>query len=950
MNLISNVHLVGLLSLSIVTLLGLSPSDAEEKLSFNKHIRPIFINKCTKCHGGVKADGDLSLIYRAQALGKGRSGNTLIVPGKPEESELFQRIITDDIDDKMPLQTGPHAEEPLNSEQIATIKKWIEQGAEWEEHWAYLPPTISPPQQLKNQTWQRTGIDPYALAVIEKNNLTPTAEAPKSQWLRRASLDITGLPPTLAELDAFEKDSSPQAYEKVVDRLLASPRYGERWAAMWMDLARYADSQGYEKDKGRTIWPYRDYLIDAFNKDKPYDLFLQEQLAGDLFPDASAEHLIASAFHRNSQTNTEGGTNDEEFRVVSVIDRISTTWTVTQGFTFSCVQCHDHPYEPIPHENFYQFMAFFNSTEDHDLDSDEPHFIHADQPAQREPAAALYRQIKQLKLTLNQPGKDLMRTLPATDWKLPAYSSMRSSHGKLENKKNILTHSGQTAIHTSHFLNTKAENFTAIRVTIHPDNDDPKKFPFKGSVLSQLIAQKITPDGKAHDIPLSYVFANDPIGFYDPQHTLRPNSQGIGGYPKLHKKREAIIITKTPVTFKPGEHLRLTLHQKASVTGNQPAHLRHYQLHFSNSPAWHQLLNAPAHRQNLAAYNQAQKNYTAIKGTKIPIMQQLKPEAARTTRMFLRGDWQSKGEVMKPAVPTVLNPDNLSGNNRLEMANWISSPTNPLTARVFTNRIFSELFGRGIVETLGDFGSTGLAPTNQPLLDYLAVTFQTQHKWSLKALLKELTLSATYRQDHSTTAERVATDPRNYLLARGPRTRLSAEMIRDNALSVAGLLSAKMHGPSVMPPQPDGIWAGGYGGGKWVTAKGEDRYRRGLYTYWRRTVPYPSSITFDASSREVCLPQRIATNTPLHALTTLNDPVYYEASQGLAKRMKTHDPDLKKQLTYGYQLTTQQSPTPLAMEQLTTLHQKLLSQSNDKDTTMALIANAILNLDAALTK
>ncbi len=446
-----------------ILLLSHSVTDAAEttgesskpvKISFNHDIRPIFIGKCTKCHGGVKADGDLSLLYREEALGTGKSGKKIIVPGKPEESELYRRITTDDLDDKMPLQKGVHAEAPLKAEQIALIKQWIEEGAHWEDHWAYLSPKINPAPtpSAKHKGWSRTGIDPYVLAFIEKNKLSPTAEAPKAQWIRRASLDITGLPPTLEELDAFEKDNSPEAYEKVVDRLLASPRYGERWAGMWMDLARYADSQGYEKDKGRTIWPFRDYLIDAFNKDKPYDLFLREQLAGDLFPNATAEHLIASAFHRNSQTNTEGGTNDEEFRVVSVIDRISTTWTVMQGFTFGCVQCHAHPYEPIPHENFYQFMDFFNSTEDHDIDSDEPHFIHANQVAQREQAATLYRQIKQLKLILNQPGKDLIQKLPKKDWKLPSYISKKSSHGKLESINNIITHSGQTAIRTNRRL------------------------------------------------------------------------------------------------------------------------------------------------------------------------------------------------------------------------------------------------------------------------------------------------------------------------------------------------------------------------------------------------------------------------------------------------------------------------------------------------------------------
>ncbi|MGB1936138.1 MAG: PSD1 and planctomycete cytochrome C domain-containing protein [Akkermansiaceae bacterium] len=933
------------------TLLGTAAAPAADNtISFNEHIRPIFIAKCTKCHGGVKADGDLSLLYREEALGKGKSGKTIIVPGKPEESELYRRIITDDIDDKMPLQTGDHAEEPLNPEQIALIKKWIEQGAEWEEHWAYLKPEIAPKPELKQGDWPRTGIDPYVLARIEQNGLTPTPEAPKAQWLRRASLDLTGLPPSLPELNAFEQDKSPDAYEKVVERLLASPHYGERWAAMWMDLARYADSQGYEKDNGRTIWPYRDYLINAFNQDKPYNQFLIEQIAGDLLPNPTAEHLTASAFHRNSQTNTEGGTNDEEFRVTAVVDRVNTTWSALQGFTFGCVQCHSHPYEPIPHENYYQFMAFFNSTQDHDLDSDYPHFKYADNPDQRDSAAKLFQRIKELKHSVNAPGKKLMEQIQEKEWQLPEYSKMESSRGSLTIKNDHITHSGKTAGQTHHVLKATVPPFTAIRITITPEVDDPADLPVQGSVLSHIIAQKISKDGKAHDIPLSYVFADDPGGYYEPRHSLQGNANGFGGYPKLHRQRRAVIVTQQPVSFAEGESLQLTLHQKATVTGNQPTHLRHYQLHFNNNPAWQGLANGSQQRQALASYHEANKQYNEIKGANFPVMQQCPPEATRTTRLFIGGNWLNKGDTMNPAVPEVINPGKLAANNRLEMAKWLASAENPLTARVFTNRIFAELFGKGIVETLGDFGSTGLSPSNQELLDYLAVSFPQKHQWSLKSLLRELVLSAAYRQDHSTTAELATRDPGNRLLARGPRNRLSAEMIRDNALQTSGLLSKKMLGPSVMPPQPDGIWAGGYGGGKWVVAEGEDRYRRGLYTYWRRTVPYPAFLTFDVPTKEVCVTQRISTNTPLHALNTLNDPVHHEAAQALAKRMIAHSQDLPAQLSHGYRLATQKQPAPETLAHLNDLHGQLFNESKDNEVTMTLVANTILNLDDALTK
>lgn len=952
-----------LLSITILTAaFSTLISNGQEKISFNEQIRPILNSKCTKCHGGAKADGDLSLIYREQALGKGKSGKTIIVPGHPEKSELFRRIVTDDIDDKMPLQTGDHAEAPLPQKEIDLIKKWIQQGAHWEEHYAYIKPTIQPLPELKNKIWGNSKLDKYVLANLEAHNLTPTKEAPRAQWLRRASLDLTGLPPTLAELQAFTADQSTDAYKKQADRLLASPAYGERWASVWMDLARYADTMGYEKDPHRNIWPYRDYMIDSFNADKPYDQFLREQLAGDLMPNPTSEQLLATAFHRNTQTNSEGGTDDEEFRVQATIDRVNTTWTATQGITFGCIQCHDHPYEPIPHDAYYNFYAYFNSTEDADLDNDVPLFKIANDKTQRPKAAELFQQLPIARAAINAPGAKALAQ--HKNWDPLKFTATNSTSGKLAAyPAGELRTSGTLAVHTRYNLTAEASNFSAIHITIIPETENPAELPERGSVLSQMRLAKIRADGNKENIPLAYVFSDNLAGPYDPNGSLGGGADGFGGYPKLFSKRQAVLIPTTPVTFEPGETLEIIIENKASTTGNQAAPIRRFTLDTSNDPKWTDLVHSENHKQNTTKYNQLNHQYNQIKATNVPIIQQRPTNAQRETRLFIGGLWLNKGKILTEGVPELLNPKKAPATNRLEMAKWLSSTENPLTARVMVNRLFDKLYGRGIVSTLGDFGTTGTKPSNLPLLDYLAVEFQTTHKWSVKSMLREMVLSATYRQDHNTTPDIAKLDPLNILLARGPRTRLSAEMIRDQALATSGLLTTKIGGSSVMPPQPDGIWQTVYSGAQWKTATGPDRYRRAVYTYWKRTSPYPSMITFDAPSRDICSAQRIPTNTPLHALITLNDPVYLEASKALANRMtKEGGQDITSQINYAYQLTTQHPPTPKTIQLLTDLHQKLLADYQkhpEKSKEIAetpqlaadtVIANTIQNLDTALTK
>ncbi len=759
----------------ITTILGgviyfTSQSFVSPKVDFNADVRPILNKRCMSCHGGVKRSGKLSLLTRDNALLAGETGNPAIVPGDAEASELIFRINHSDPEMRMPLD-GP----PLTQQEIDIITKWVNQGAEWKDHWSFIPLNTQAYQQIndKLQTSQN-GIDYLVKANLSKKGLSMSPAADKSTLIRRVSLDLTGVPPSLDEARAFEEDDSPEAYERVVDRLLASPKFGEKWAAMWLDLARYGDSQGYQKDKHRTIWQYRDWVIDAFNQDMPFDQFTKEQLAGDLLPDPTVDQLIATAFHRNTMANDEGGTDDEEFRVAAVIDRINTTFEVWQGITISCVQCHGHPYDPILHEEYYELMAFFNNTADTDKPSDFPNL--------RAISSVQKRQIEQIEAFMDS---------------------------------------------VSEVVDTASSSL----------------------------------------------------------------------YASLKEDRERIRPSKTP------------------------------------------------------------------------IMQELGPEECRSTHVFERGNWLVHGKEVQPDVPGTLSDLPVYyPQNRLGLAQWLVSPENPLTSRVIVNRFWEQLFGIGIVETLEDFGTQGIKPSNQELLDWLANEFMYTHQWSVKSLLKQIVMSDTYRQRSNVSPMLLEKDPRNKWLARGPRFRLSAEQIRDQALAVSGLLSDKMYGPSVMPPQPEGVWNVIRHVMRWESENNEDRYRRGLYTYWRRSSPYPSMVTFDVPSKEFCVSRRIRTNTPLQALTIMNDTVYLEASQALAKRMMEEGgTNPKEQISFGYEVALFQSPPGNKLETLMDYYEQSLAhyESNPADAEHLLtmiptknpelasltnVANVILNLDEFITK
>jgi hypothetical protein len=857
--------------------------------TFNADIRPILNKHCTSCHGGVKAAGEISFVYRDKAITTGESGRKAIVPGDPAGSELVRRITHDDPDERMP---PPNHGPALSSGEIEKLTAWIQAGAEWQEHWAFIPPKDPPLPKASNPDWPQAPLDHFILSRLDREKLAPSTEASLTEWLRRASLDLTGLPPTpdeLASLQNSQINNRQSSISSAIDRLLASPHFGERWASMWLDLARYSDTFGFEKDPHRDIWPYRDWVIRAFNDDLPFNQFTIKQLAGDLLPNPAPGDLIATAFHRNTQNNTEGGTDDEEYRMAAVIDRVNTTWTAWQATTFACVQCHAHPYDPIPHEDYYRFLSFFNQSEDADTNDDFPRTKVADDPARQADVVRLEKQIRASRQALNQAARQLAEKID--DWRLfrSESSTAKPDTGKITQRSDgDLLSSGTHPNNAVFHLSGAAEPFQLIRLSILPLDDDPKEWQELGAVVSTFEATLVGADGNRRPVELKEVVPDFIAGPFEPNDSLRKGNAGFGEYPMLHVPRNAVFVPKAAVAHQPGDKLELTIRHGAVCNGsNQSCVLRRFRVELSNNPSLVDFVASPERATAWQKHGKLNEQYNAIKGRTIPTMLDRSPAARRPTRLFIRGNRTTLDKLVEPGVPTLFGqlPESGGTPTRLEMAKWLVDDTNPLTARVIANRLWAELFGTGLVETLEDFGSSGTQPSHPELLDHLAIRLSKHHQWRIKPFLKELVLSAAYRQSHRATPELLERDPRNRLLARGPRQRLTAEMVRDQGLLVSGLLSRKQFGPPVYPPQPDGIWKSVYSGAKWKTSKGPDRYRRGIYTYSKRTSGYPAFLTFDAPTRDVCTARRIPTNTPLQALATLNDPAHIEFARAFAKRM-----------------------------------------------------------------
>lgn len=944
---------------------------AGKRVSFSNQIRPLFAKNCVSCHGGVRQLGGLSLIYREQALAECESGLTPIVPGSPDKSYLIERVSDPDPDSRMPPAEHGGA---LTAGEIELLTRWIAEGAAWEEHWAYVAPLAGEPPAVQQAPWPRDPLDRYVLARLEAEGLQPSSEAERSAWLRRVSLDLTGLPPTSEEYDALAQDDRGDAYEHVVDRLLASPHFGERWAAMWLDLARYADTKGYESDGHRDAWPFRDWVIRAFNDDMPFDEFTVKQLAGDLLPQPSLADRVATAFHRNTQTNSEGGTDDEEFRTSAVLDRVATTWEVWQGTTFRCAQCHDHPYDPIRNAEYYKFVAFFNTSRDEDVDADLPILKTPADPQTWADAAGLDDRIAAIRREIFDRAHDIDEN--ASQWRpLRAAAAEATGQTKLVVRdadapgiseviaEGTLSANGEYSLEFP--VPEGVEKFTALRIDALPqDMAAALKTAEMGFVLTRLTGEILSADGaEPQPVPFAAAFADEPEPIFDPQDSLRDNNYGWAEYTRMWRPRHAVFAVDKPVALRPGDRLKIKLGFHQTATGDIALCIRRGRFSMSTSSQWTDLLAGADMRRLQDELNAARERREAIPHVDLPVMAELPAAFARKSFTFVRGNWLDKDVEVQPGVPELFPslPDGASAD-RLAMARWLVAPENPLTARVMVNRLWQELFGVGLVETAEDFGSSGAPPSHPELLDHLALRLQVDHRWSVKHLLRDIVLSATYRQSSAATPHQSAADPRNRLLGRGSRTRLSAEMIRDQALALSGRFTDKMSGPPVMPPQPDGVWRSVYSGAQWVTAEGDDRYRRAIYTYWKRTSGYPSMLTFDVPSRDVCVGRRIVTNTPLQALAVMNDPAFVELAQGLAERMETAAPDPSRQIVAAYRWACGRSISPEKLARLIKLYNgaaESFDANSNKASALAatreryalvIVANALLNLDEILTK
>jgi len=820
------------------------PPAAAVKVDFARDVEPIFASRCYECHSEKKSKSGFRLDDKARAFQGGDSGKPSLIPGKSSQSELILRVAgLVNADEVMPAKG-----ERLTTQQIGLLEAWIDQGASWPAtlkppHWAYVRPVRPALPKVRHSGWPRNPIDNFILARLEREKLAPSEEADRVTLIRRLSLDLTGLPPTLEQVDAFVADKSEDAYEQLVDRLLASPHFGEKWARVWLDLARYADSHGYEKDPPRSMWPYRDWVINAFNRNMPFDQFTVEQIAGDMLPNATQDQKIASGFNRNTMINTEGGVDAEQSRVETIVDRVNTTATVWLGSTLACAQCHNHKYDPFAQKEYYQFFAFFNNSDEPKLDL---------------PTAEQVARKKQLSSDVTRLETEFKKVTPEL-----------------------------TAAQTA--WETKATNDLA------------------------LAAAGTNKPGAAPDLPTNVVN----------------------------------ILKVTPVAR--------TAEQRDQISD----YFR------SQAPELKTV------RDQLAEARKAQEELKQAIPTTLVMQERAEP---RETHVLIRGNFLNPAERVYPGVPAILPPlPKGQPTNRVTLARWLASLDNPLTARVTMNRFWEQIFGRGLVETVEDFGTQGERPTHPELLDWMATEFM-RRSWNMKGMLRLIVTSATYRQSSRSTPELIERDPYNRLYARGPRFRVSAEAVRDIALQASGLLSPKIGGPSVYPYQPDGIWTQLYSSDQWVTSKGEDKYRRGIYTFWRRTSTYPAFMSFDAPSRELICPRRQRSNTPLQALTTLNDPSFVEAAQALARRvMKKSKGDAKADVAYAFRLCVARSPRSEETKRLIALYEQELSQFK-QDATAAqklatgdlgkppegvsieslaawtVVANVLLNLDETITK
>jgi len=909
---------------------------------FSRDVRPVLSQNCYLCHGldETRREAGLRLDVRESAVGELDSGVRAIVPGKPDESELIARVSTDDPDLRMPPTDGPH--KPLKPEQIAVLRQWIAEGAKYEGHWSFTAPVRPAVPQATPEAWIRNPIDAFVLARLNSEGLEPSPEADRRTLIRRLSLDLTGLPPTLGEVQEFLADERPDAYERLVDRLLASPHYGERMAMEWLDAARYADTHGYHIDSQRDMWVWRDWVIKAYNENLPFDEFTKWQLAGDLLPEATTEQKIASGFNRNHAINFEGGAIPEEYHTEYVIDRVSTTGTVWMGLTLGCARCHDHKYDPITQKEFFQLYAFFNTVDEQGLDG----YRGNAKPMMEAPTAEQERRRGELDGQIAALEMQLAELEPTLVEQEHAWIAARAQQQTAESA--VVTASDWSQLGAFNFDTPEAALEASLVET--PVRLDAKT-TYQGKEFSWKPAPHIADGSVNANLP-----AVEPGVVYlvrtltAREATTVPVHVGTGDAIEVWLNGERVWGRVDPMAF--GTRQKM-LDLKLAAGENQVlVKLMNYAWEWQFAWAFDATAGvAPApHIENLIALTERDEKQAATLrsyfranvaadeayrsaalklATLVAERATLASEIATTMVMhemaeprksfrLERGQYNAPAEEVTPATPAALPSLPADGPaNRLALAEWLVSGKHPLTARVTVNRLWQMLFGTGLVKTSEDFGLQGQWPTHPELLDWLATEF-VDSGWDVKHMVRLMATSAAYRQASAAGAELVARDPENQLVARGARFRMPAEMVRDVAMAASGLLVDRIGGPSVKPYSPGDLWGElahqksnyKFTAQLYEQDHGEALYRRGMYTFWKRSVPAPNLNAFDAPSRETCIVRRERTNTPLQALVLLNDPTFVEAGRALAQRMlETHSGDARAAIEYGFELVTARRPT-----------------------------------------
>ena len=949
-----------------------------QKVDFARQIRPILSDRCFACHGPDEGTRMAGLRLDTEEGAKAARGKRVpVLPGNAAASEVFKRVTAANDAFRMPPA------QRLKPSETALIEKWINEGAAWQSHWAFVAPVAGPPGSM----------DQFVRARLLKQGLRPAPESDRPRLLRRVSFDLTGLPPTPEDVRAFTMDKRADAYERVVDRLLASPRYGERMAADWLDAARYADTHGYQVDPEKQMWAWRDWVIDAFNRNMPYDQFTIEQLAGDLLPDATLEQKIATGFNRNHRVNTESGSIAEEFHNENIVDRISTVGTVWMGLTVGCARCHDHKYDPISARDFYSLYAYFNNVRE--VGTGGPRDGRGNlQPAMKLPApelealaGAAAEKVREQRKAVKAIEARLEKETLA--WQAPEWEVLRPASAGSANGATLVVEADGSIVSSGArperdiytlTVETGLTEITGFRVELIPDTRFPRGGSGRGDdgkgVLTLFEMERA--DGQKVELDKVSATGQSPESVLD--RVVKPMIQLKRGWsvdPDVDKPHYAVI---EPRTMERGGKFTIRLGNEFG----EGALLGRFRISVTGSlfpePVTGKVNLVSHQRERRRAGDVLTRGIAEQRAAenKIPsTMVMAEMAAPRDTFILPRGAYDKPGEKVSAAVPAFLPPLPAGvPNNRLGLAKWLVDPSHPLTARVAVNRIWQALFGVGLVKTAEDFGSQGEPPSHPELLDFLATGF-VRSGWDVKALMKQIVISATYRQSSMATPALIEKDPENRLLARGPRFRLSAEMIRDQALFVSGLLHEKIGGPAVKPYQPEGLWEqlSVIDDKKlYERSTGPDLYRRGMYTFWKRTVPPPSLATFDAPTREFCTVRRSLSTTPLQALALLNDETYVEASRKLAERMMVEGGKLPAaRLRHGFLLTTSRAPVPAELKLLRAgLERRLAFYAKNKGAALKFlsagesarrteldpselaayttVASVLLNLDEVITK